>query len=138
MRNDLLNDLQEEIKNELYWGNPKYDIGTTCVLRGVYQHTEIPSKPAICFSCYRDDLIRSFAGQQTRSLKILVYGYANNTNDIHALAKDVEYFFLNDYSKNKRTEVGSIEFIEAKENDTVPCYFDMELEIQYDYKITEL
>ena len=138
MRNILLNDLQQEIRDELYCGNPKYDLGTTCVLRGRYLYTEMPSKPALCFTTLRDELEKSFAGQETRSLKLLFYGFANSTDDIHTLAKDVQCFFLNDYSKTTRTEVGSIFFEETQENSQDPCYFDMEVEILYSYTIKDL
>jgi len=138
MRNTILNELQQEMKDELYPGNTNYDIGTTGVYRGVYQFAEVAAKPCICIALDRDVLVREYAGYQTRGLYLIVYGYAETTEDIHMLAKDTEYFFLNDYSKKNDMGIGDLEFIEGKENESNTCYFDIDIKIQYNQKINSI
>lgn len=138
MRNSILNDLQEEMQDEITTSNENYDIGTVGIFRGIYLYNEVPNTPCICFTCQFDRVLKSFAGQQDRELTVFIYGYATTTEDIHTLAKDTEYFLLNDYSKKNETITGDIEILEAKENETENCFFSIETKIKYKYQINEL
>ena len=117
MRNTLLKNLQDEMREKLQVGTSNYDIGVTDIYRGLYQFDNVPSKPSICFTCYQDEIVKAFAGSQTRQLSLLVCGFTTNNDDLHTLAKDTEYFFMNDYSQTTLTVVGDIAFGEGIENE---------------------
>lgn len=131
-RNTILNALKTELKSSIV-GSGNYLTKANTVKRGIYMFADISPKPAICFWCYRDATDGDFGGDGVRWLHIIIYGYTKGMDEIHDLARDVEYFLYNDFSYTEDVLITSDMVIYEGGTRNPANEFGLEFRIKYDF-----
>lgn len=139
-RDDILEQLKEDLEDKLHSSDPNgyYTSDISEVRRGVHHYDEAVNRPFIGFALEEDEMdeevFASTGNDQVRYLRVNLYGYVDvsleDYDDLHALVRDVEYFFKYDFTYARNTVIGNVRTIEGGVRYPV-SYFDMEVTIQY-------
>lgn len=139
-RDDILSNLKEELMEDVNPVNSNYTSNIAQVERGYFGWSDIVNKPFINFTL-QEDIVEEdlLGGSQLRSMDILLNGWmtndsVNNYTKIHALVRDLEYFFKYDFSDRNNTNVGTIRLVEG--GIAAPySYFQMDITIRYQQEL---
>ena len=139
-RETILASLQYEMQEYMTPGASAYDIGVYEAIRGIQLYEDCPNKPCCCIWGYKDEMEKeAFEGSYIRDLFIKIYGYADTDgytfDDIHKLARDVEYFLENDWSYKDSVYLGDMIVYEGGVTDPAGI-FEMDIMVRYHTTIT--
>ena len=132
--NTILDQLEEDLKTKI---DPTGDFSTKpTVFKGVFNQTDVEGKmPAICFSCYGEELDVMMANEIHTYLNIRMYGFTgtdgyNDNANIRMLCHDVLYFLYSDeWTYTDQTDVNpNIEYYEGGPSRPVSMFmFDIKV-----------
>ena len=134
-RNIILKALKTDLEEKLHSSNG-YKTDPVNITRGAMIFEDVVEKPALCFYVFNDEKEEAFSSVSYRFLHVYILGfydtdgYGDNSDDLHNLLDDVEYFIYNDFTYGNDTDVGDTLFFEGGVSE--PCLeFRLNIRIRY-------
>lgn len=116
-RNQVLEDLKDQLEEKIRSSNHPYTCDIAKVRRGGHSPQKVKERPFVGVAFEQESTSRETNSSRLLSVGILIYGYCKTTKfddyeDYHKLIDEIEYFLLNDYTTNKVT-IGSLDGLEG-------------------------
>lgn len=137
-RETILASLKAEMEEYMTPGDSDYRVGIYEAIRGIQLYEDCPNKPCCTIWGYKDEMEdEKFSGSYIRNLFIKIYGYCDGDgysfDEIHKLARDIEYFLENDWTYKDSVYLGDMIIYEGGATDPAQI---LELDIMVRYHTT--